>query len=75
MNETEDIPGPSVKPFELKETAPNYLLPGKYREDVECDSNSASNYQLDILKRVKQEKERVSKTDTKPFYHIGFKVT
>lgn len=75
MNEAEDVPGPRVD-AELPSTSQsNYLLPGSYNENNDARIKSDVDCQLDLLKRIKHEKQRISNADGKVVYHFGFKVS
>lgn len=75
MNETEEIPGPKANGEILPSTShSNYLMPGNYNESTNAKSKSDLDCQLDLLKRVKHEKERLNKLHDKLAYHYGFKV-
>lgn len=75
MNEAEDVPGPTVD-AELPSTShSNYLLPGNYSENNDTRGKSDVDCQLDLLKRIKHEKQRISNADGKIVYHFGFKVS
>lgn len=74
MNELEEVPGPRTD-VELPSTSQsNYLLPGSYNENKDAKNKSEVDCQLDLLKRIKHEKERLNNSDNKPVYHFGFKV-
>lgn len=74
MNETEEIPGPKQSSEAPSTSHSNYLLPGNYSENNDVRSKSDLNYQVDLLKRIKHEKERLSNIEDKSAYHYGFRV-
>lgn len=74
MNDTEDVPGPG-KSGNTASSHTNYLIPGTYHTDLKGNQKSDLEYQLDILKRVRNEKEREMTMDDKLFCHIGFRVS
>lgn len=79
MNDAEDIPGPCIsaagKSGDATSSHSNYLIPGTYHADFKGNPKSDLEYQLDILKRVRNEKEREMAMDDKLFCHIGFRVS
>lgn len=78
MNDAEDVPGPCSSSATGKSDAAscsNYLIPGTYHTDLKQDKKSIEQYQLDTLKRVRDEKEREMAADYKFFCHIGFRVS
>lgn len=74
MNDADEIPGPSTSSQPTCTTS-NYLLPAAYQTEDKNDNRSDADSQLEILKLVRQEKERELSRDSKPFCHVGYKVS
>lgn len=76
MNESEEVPGPKTNSDAPSTSTSqlNYLMPGSYGENKETSSKSDLKCQIDLLRRVKNEKLRLSNKETQLAYHNGFKV-
>lgn len=74
MNDTDEVPGPSTS-SQPTCTSSNYLLPVAYQTEVKNDNRSYADCQLEILKLVREEKQGEMKRDSKPFCHVGYKVS
>lgn len=75
MNEAEDVPGPKINIETPSTSHTNYLLPGNYNENRnDTEDKNNLDCQLDLLKRIKHEKERLQHTGENLAYHYGFKV-
>lgn len=74
MNDTEDVPGPKIGADLPSSSHSNYLLPGGYNENKDAKNKSELDCQLDLLKRIKHEKEKLGNAENKPTYHFGFRV-
>lgn len=78
MNE-EDVPGPShaSSSQDIANDQHNYLLPNNYHQEerMNVPDKSEKESLLDILRKVKYEKQRETMTNSEPFIHIGFKVS
>lgn len=72
MNETEDVPGPSTSVPNDQTPKTNYLIPGNYLEATENNNKSDAENQLELLKRVRETKEKESGNEV--FIHSGYKV-
>lgn len=82
MNEPDDnTPGPSgmsPAPTTSNLEVPlqnNYLLPGSYQEEFpEKNTKSNMELQLELLKRIKHEKQREYFLEDQPHLHYGYRV-
>lgn len=75
MNEAEEVPGPKSNPEAPSTSHSNYLLPGNYSKNNDVSTKSDLEYQVDLLKKIKHEKEKVRKSEDKLTYHYGYKVS
>lgn len=74
MNENEDAPGPKMATEPPSASHSNYLLPGSYGDNMETQTKSDVDCQVELLKRVRHEKERTKSAADRPAYHFGYKV-
>lgn len=74
MNETEEVFGPKPNGESPSTSHSNYLIPNTYIQDENAKSKNDLDCQVELLKRIKYEKQRLNKEDTKLTYHYGFKV-
>ncbi|KAG5892894.1 hypothetical protein JTB14_006212 [Gonioctena quinquepunctata] len=76
MNEHENTPGPSIcePPLCAPSTSTNnYLLLNEYHQSNVNQGKSEAEMQLQLLKRVKEEKLREREDSRAAFQHVGFK--
>ncbi|KAF7271889.1 hypothetical protein GWI33_015279 [Rhynchophorus ferrugineus] len=78
MDNLEDIPGPSSVPTEQysgNTNTENYLLRTNYHNSSNNTTNRENSHeqQLNLLKRVRQEKVKEDAQDYVPFSHVGYK--
>lgn len=66
-------PGPSVNQ-QFSSNPGNYLIESSYQQAVEMTGKSNNEIQLEILKRVREEKLRTQRNASADFQHIGYKV-
>lgn len=78
MSDPDDVPGPSTSSSTHSLTSisqSNYLLPNNYHEEfAKLSTKTNEELQLELLKRIRIEKQREYASVEEPFLHHGFKV-